>query len=277
MNFITARAGLAATALAAAALAGCNAGRDDQPFVPKTSAAPPVVNGAAPVAPAAPAAPVVSGASADPAKVVKTDAGGASADPAVRRAEHQRKVARREAREAKAHERRAHKRAAAREAALRAKLREARRQEAETAAQQQSGSEVAASKPKPSDSNSIAASDVETQAARDRRADTEARAAVVRYHELLDHHDAAACDMLTARMLESFYGDAGASATQRCRSDVQAITAQVSVEIVRSAASGRNALLDAITHVGDSSVHQGLALVLVDGTWKIDAAKPLED
>jgi hypothetical protein len=207
---------------------------------------------------------------------VKADAGGASADPAVRRAEHQRKVARREAREARAHERRARKRADAREAALRAKLREARRQEAEAAAQQ-SGSEVVATKPKPADTNSISASDVETQAASDRRADSEARAAVVRYHELLDHHDAAACDMLTARMLKSFYGDAGASAMQRCRSDVQAISDRVSVEIVRSAASGHNALLDAITHLGGSSVHQGLALVLVDGTWKIDAAKPLED
>jgi len=279
MSSNPARATLAAAVVAAAMLSGCNVGRDDHPFVPDSNAptqVPPVASGAAPVVPAAPAAPVVSGSAVGQAAPVQADPGGASADPAVRRAVHQRRVARREAREAKARERRAQKRAAAREAALRAKLREMRRQEAAAAAKQAQSENAQASKPKTSNNNKISASDVETQADRDRRADMEARAAVVRYHELLDHHDASACDLLTPKMIHSFYGDAEPAATQHCRSDVQAINARVSVQILRSAASGPHALLDAVTYFATSSVHQGLALVLVDGTWKIDVAKRLD-
>lgn len=276
-----ARAGFAAAIVAAAALAGCSAGRDDHPFVPSASVTPkaPVVSAAAPAATAVvPAAPVVSGASVGQAPAVGADPGGAVADDAaLRKAKHQRKVARREERDAKARERRAHKRAVHREAVLRAKLREARRQQALTAAQEQMQSENSqSSKPKTSDNNKISASDVETQADRDRRADTEARAAVVRYHELLDHHDAAACGLLTANMLHSFYGDDDPGATQRCESAAQSINQRVSVQILRSAASGDHALIDAMTYVGTYSVHQGLALVNDNGTWKIDVVKQLD-
>ena len=281
MSSNLARTGLAAALVAAAALTGCNVGRDDHAFVPESSVTKaPVLNAAAPAAaPVVPAAPVVSGASAGQPAAVAADPGGAAADAAaVRKAAHQRKVARRQAREAKRREHRAQKRAAHREAVLRAKLREARRQQALAAAQQQLQSENAqSSKPKTSDKNKISASDVETQADRDRRADTEARAAVVRYHELLDHHDPAACDLLTPQMLHSFYGNDEPGATQRCRSGVQSINQRVSVQILRSAASGTNALLDTVTYMGTYSVHQGLALVLVDGTWKIDAVKQLDN
>jgi hypothetical protein len=272
MSSNTARASLAAAVVAAAMLTGCSAGRDDSPFVPDTQSTPqaPVVSGAAPVAPAAvPVAPVVSGSST--AEAATVDA--ATAEHAVRKAQHQRKVARRVEREAKARARRAHKRAQAREDALRAKLREARREEAEAAAQQ---SQSESSRPTTSDDNKISGASVETAADRDRRADSEARAAVVRYHELLDHRDGAACDLLTPKLLRSFYGNDDGAA-ERCRAGVESITTRVSVQIERSAASGPNALLDTITYVGENSVHQGLALVLIDGTWKIDAVKQLDD
>ena len=271
MSSTTARAAVAAALVAAAMLAGCSAGRDDSPFIPDTQStpqAPPVV-GAAPVAPAAvpatPAVPVTG-------QSVVTDT--AAADRAVRRAEHQRKVARREEREAKASKRRAAKRAAKREAVLRAKLREARRQEALAAAERAE----AQAKPqtKPSTGNKISGSSVETKASRDARADMEARAAVVRYHALLDQRDPAACDLLTPKMLHSFYGADEPGATERCRAGVEGIDQRVNVQILRSAASGPNALLDTVTYIGETSIHQGLAMALVDGTWKIDVVKRLE-
>jgi hypothetical protein len=272
MSSNTARATVAAALVAAAMLAGCSAGRDDSPFIPDTQSMPqsPPVVGAAPAAPAAvPAAPVISGAATGQAATVDARA----ADRAIRRAEHQRKVARREEREAKAAKHRAAKRAAKREAALRAKLREARRQDALAAAQQV---EAEAKPTKPAKTNVISGSSVETKAERDRRADMEARAAVVRYHELLDQRDADACDLLTPRMLHSFYGNDEPGATERCRAGVEGINQPIKVQILRSAASGPNALLDTVTYIGDTAIHQGLAMALVDGTWQIDVVKRLE-
>ena len=267
MRLLTQRALLVCLA-ATALLTGCSSGRDNaHVYVPDTKSVP-ASSSPAPVVTPAPAtpAPVVAGAAA-----VQPVAAPAKATPS---AERQRKDVRKVLRKEKAAAARAHKRAAAREALLRQKLRQAREDEAKAKAGQQEALDLAANaKPAKGDASPVTGSDVGqvSQADRDKRSEAEARASVVRFHELLDKHDTAACDLLTPRLLKSIYGEDDPAA--KCAAGVAAITGRVSVQILRSAASGRHALLDTITYYGDQSVHQGLALVLVDGTWLIDVVQ----
>jgi hypothetical protein len=265
---------LLASLTSVALLTGCSSGRHASVYVPNTKP----MAGAAVVAPVvaptpAPApAPVVAGASAEqPAAAPAKDAKRTKAQRA-----HDRKVLRKE----RASAARARKRAAARQAYLRQKLNEARSEEAKAKAGQQEALDLAAdAKPAKGDKAPISASDVSdiSQTERDKRSDAEARASVVRFHELLDKHDKRACDLLTPKLLHSIYGDDDPGAGQRCAAGAEGITDRVSVQILRSAASGRHALLDTVTYIGDSSIHQGLALVLVDGTWLIDVVQRQED
>lgn len=265
---------LLASITSAALLTGCSSGRHAQVYVPDTK----------PVADAAVAAPVVTPAPAPAPVVAAVSAEQPAAAPATakhaKRTKAQRAHDRKLLRKQRASAARAHKRADAREALLRKKLNSARSEEARAKAERQEALDLAAaSKPAKGDKAPVTGSDVTevSQAERDRRSDAEARASVVRFHELLDKHDKRACDLLTPKLLHSIYGDDDPGAGQRCAAGAEGITERVSVQILRSAASGRHALLDTVTYVGDNSIHQGLALVLVDGTWLIDVVQRQPD
>lgn len=259
------RLGVAAAALAAAVLAaGCGAGRQSPQFG---------ADAASPSGRAVPAAPVtqpppVVVAGPDRKLIAERDAAAAAAarsEQAADRAEQQRRAARRRLREERRQAAGARRRAAAREALLRRAL--AARREA-------AGAGAGAGTPS-GPSAPIAASDVtgsSLAADRDRRSDAESRAAVVRFHELLNARDARACDMLTPRLLEAINGSAP-GALDRCRAGVRAITAPVSVVIAESRARGNRAVIAAVSRMGDREAAQTLRLVLVDGTWMIDAVE----
>lgn len=249
----------AATSLLAA---GCGTGRDTEAFLPAGS------DPATPVAEAPPApAPVVVGAP-DAAAAPEPAAG---ADRALTQAERERRAARRELREERGKARRARKRAAAREAFLREALSSATRRK--TAAKKPAAP-ASGSAPASEPSAPITASDVSTRdlvAERNRRSDAEARAAVIRFHELLDRRDVRACSLLTPALLEAVHGSD--RPLERCHEAVAAITADVSVQISESRAHGARAAIAVVSRWGDNEVAQTLRLVLENGTWLIHAVE----
>lgn len=261
-----------ATVLAASSLAaaGCGSGKDTDAFLP---ADPPVA--ATPVAPA-PAAPVIVGGPSQEAvagaPAMSGDVARARAADAARfaeRADERRKEARRELRDEREKAERARKRAEQREAALRAALADARK-DAREAARPVTRPAPATLPAEPT----IGASDVgrDLVGERNARSDAEARAAVVRQHELLDRRDTRACDLLTPAAMTAAFG-AAEGALERCQAMVRALTEAVSVTIESSRADGRRATLDVVVHYGDTDLPQTLALALVGGTWMIDGAQ----
>ena len=252
-------------AAVAAGAAGCGSGKDTDAFLP---ADPPVA--ATPVVPP-PAAPVIVGGPSQ-AVVAERDLARAQAADAARaaqEAEDNRKAARSELREEREQAERARKRALQREAVLRAALTDARK-DAKDAARPAARPAPAAPPAEPT----IGASDVGRDLVKERnaRSDAEARAAVIRQHELLNRRDARACDLLTpAAMAASFGEEEGA--LERCRAMVGALTEAVSVTIQSSRAEGRRATLDIVVHYGDADLPQTLELKLVDGTWLVDRSE----
>lgn len=241
---------------AALLLAGCGDGRQSQAFVPAAPAPAPTVASAPPVS-----APPVFGtkASANTAPATsEADAAAKRSARAAHRAEHRRQVARRQLRHERNTADRAHKRAVLRELALRKQLAAAK---AKNQAAQQASPPV---DPK------ITASDVAPNTSAQHN--TEARAAVVRYHELLNDRDIESCRLMTTALLHAIYGE-DAAAMDRCRSTVRSLTGPVSVVIDDSAAKGTRARVHVISTIGDQDIHQALRLVLVGGTWLIDAVQ----
>jgi hypothetical protein len=214
-------------------------------------------------------APVVIGAP-DEKVLEERDAAQAAAAAnlgAATEAEKKRKEARKDLREERQKAQRAAARAEAREARLRKALREA--------AQQREAEEASAATPKPvtQQAQPITGSSVGAPtlvAERDKRSAAEARAAVVRMHELLNERDARSCDLLTEKLLTAVYG-AEDGAIDRCRAAVEATTFPVAVTISETRAHGRAASVAAISKLGDSTFEQTFTLVLVDGTWLVDA------
>lgn len=255
------------TAIALAGLvSGCSSGRQQaQVYVPETQT--PTVAQAAP----APILPVVT--EEEPASATAPAPAGTAAEEAAdkRRDARERREARRELREERARAARARKRAEAREEALRIQLSEARRRT--------EGAGTVAAAPAPAEPSApITASDVsEAQPLeRNARSEAEARAAVVRFHQLLDNRNSVACWMLTPRMLETYYGKDQTAALHRCRDAVHAIQGKVSVTVTAVEAEGRQATLDVVTRQGDAEQAQTLSMRLVDGSWLLDTveAKP---
>jgi hypothetical protein len=256
---------IAALALVATVLmAGCGSGRNPPSFGAGATPA-----GAVQAAPTTQAPPVVV-AGPDRKVLEERDAASAAAAAgraAAAKAEADRKAARDALSDERAKAARARERAATREAALRQAL------AAKARADKRSQADPASPKPVSQGSQPIGASDVDgadLAAERDRRSDAEARAAVVRFHELLDERDARSCDLLTTRLLTALYGTE-ADALDRCRAAVRSVTSHVSVVISESRAHGRYATVAVVSRMGDSQVAQTLHLVLVDGTWLIDA------
>ncbi|MFL5844404.1 MAG: hypothetical protein ACJ762_06890 [Solirubrobacteraceae bacterium] len=247
---------------ATACAAGCGSGRDSARFMPDE----PVVT---PSAQAATAVPQVVVAAPAPAPAVGKPEPAKATPPAAKNA----KAADRRLREERAKARRAHRRAAAREARLRDELAAARQTEGH-----QAGEDIAAETPtppvtRPAEDPPISASDTSDDlvTARNRRSDAEARAAVIRFHELLDRHDPASCALLTERLLTEVYGSE--DPLGRCAAAAQAISARVSVVIAESRAYGRAATIAVVTTIGDQAIPQTLRLVLTDGTWRLDAVE----
>jgi hypothetical protein len=257
---------LALTALLAvltATAAGCGTGKDTSRYMGSGVVETPVAEEAAKPAP------VVIGAPDDELIQERDTAKAAAAANlgAAAEAEKKRKQARRELRE----ERQKAQRAAARAEEREAKLRKALR----AAAKQREAEQAAAATPKPVSQaeQPITGSSVGTTtlvAERDRRSAAEARAAVVRMHELLNERDPRSCDLLTEKLLHAVYG-AEDGALERCRAAVAATTFPVAVVVSESRAHGRSASVAAISKLGDSSYEQTFTLVLVQGTWLVDA------
>lgn len=262
---------LALTTLSVAAAlfaAGCGSGRDQESFLPDAPAA---------------ATPSVQGATAIPQVVVagpkqeildERDAAKANAaaslDSALA-ADEKRKATAKQLREEREKAERAHKRAARRERALEKELAAARAQD--KADKAQADRVVPDATPKPATDAPITASDTGSDliAERNKRADLEARAAVLRFHELLNQRDARSCDLLTDKLLTDFYG--AEDPAGRCRAAVDAISAQVSVVIAESTTYGKASTLAVVTHIGDQDIPQTMHLLLVDGTWRLDAVE----
>lgn len=249
----------AAVLAGALLLAGCGDGRQSQAVVPVEPAPTPTVASAAPVA-----APPVFGteatANAAPATGEADAAAAKRSARATHRAEHRRQVAQRRLRHERNTAERARKRAVLRELALRRQLAVAKANVKATPQQ-----EMAA----PVDP-SIAASDVPPNTAAQHN--IEARAAVLRFHELLNDRDVESCTLVTSKLLHAIYGkDPGAM--ERCRSTVRSLTVPVSVVIDNSAAKGSRARVHVISRIGDQDIHQTLRLVLVSGSWLLDAVE----
>jgi hypothetical protein len=257
------RLALATLLIAGTALsAGCGSGRDTEAFLtPGAGDAP------AAVVPAPEPAPVVI-AGPDQEVLDERDAAKASAAAnltAAEQAEKKRKAARRELREEREKAERARKRAAARETTLREAL-------ADAAERRRVAAQAESATPKPQADAPISGSSVEgatLQADRDRRSTAEARAAVIRLHELLDARDARACDVITPKLLSATYG-AQDGALERCRAAIASITSDVRVVIARTEAHGKRATVGMVTRMFDTDVFQTMHLVLVDGTWMVD-------
>ena len=256
------------TLAAAAALTatGCGSGKDTDAFLPTD---PPV--SAAPSVPPAAAAPVIVGGPSEEIvaerDLAATQAAGAIT--AAQEADERRKEASRELREEREKAERARERHQARQERLRKALAEARKDEGADAARPAARPAPAAPKPQAT----IGASDVgrDLTDERNARSDAEARAAVIRFHELLDRRDAGSCELLTQVALDALYGTEP-GAIDRCRAMVGALSEAVSVTIEASRADRDRALLDIVVHYGETDLPQTMALVLVDGTWKIAAA-----
>jgi hypothetical protein len=252
---------LASTVLAA----GCSAGRDTPTF---GAGATPSAGAGVQAAPVTDVPPVIVSAP-DAQALRERDAAAADATHSreiAAQARARRNAARHELRKERTKAARAHRRAAARERRLRAALGGALAPRRST---------PAPSPPVSGHSAPIAASDVggtDLAAERDRRSDTEARASVVRFHELLDQRDAHSCMLLTPRFLHVLYG-AEDDAGSRCAEATRSIGAAVSVVIADSRAHGRRASVAVISRMGDAEVAQTLHLLLVDGTWLIDAVE----
>lgn len=262
------RFALTTLALLATVLAtGCGSGRDSQAFLPDAAPA------TASAPPAASAVPQVVVAGPKQALVDQRDAAAADAQASrevAAKAAADRKAAREELRKERAKAKKLRKRAAARELALQTALL------AETKKSKQSTTSGQPATPKPDRepvSAPISASDTGSQlvAERNRRSDAEARAAVVRFHELLDRHDARSCDLLTDKLLKAFYGEE--NAMDRCREGAASISAPVSVVIAESRTYGKVSSLAVVTKIGDQEFPQTMHLVLVDGTWLVDAVE----
>jgi len=242
--------------------AGCGSGRDSEAFLPDETAT---------TAPAAPREiPQVVVAGPKQALLDERDAAAADAQDsraAAVAADARRKAARRELREERAKSRRVSKRAGTRETKLKAALVTAR--EKKRAGEK---SEAAAPEPQTNEPDApITASDTTGKdliAERNRRSDAEARAAVLRFHELLDRRDVRSCDLLTEKLLLKIYGTEDPMA--RCHAAVAAISSSVSGVITDSRTNGKASSVGVITRIGEQEQSHTMHLVLVDGTWLFD-------
>jgi hypothetical protein len=247
--------------------AGCGSGRNTEAFLPAAEPA----TASAPVA--ASAIPQVVVAGPKQALIDERDAAAAEAKAsrqAAAEADRKRQVARRELRKERAKAKRDRRRAAHREAELQSALVAAEKSKPKPA------SVPAPATPKPARepaSAPITASDTGSQLVteRNRRSDAEARAAVLRFHQLLDGRDARSCDMLTAKLLAAVYG--AEDTLGRCRAAVAQIASTVSVVIAESRTSGKASSVAVVTTIGDQQFPQTMHLVLVDGSWLFDAVE----
>jgi hypothetical protein len=237
-------------------LGGCGSGRQTATYDTGAAEQAEATAGApsSPVVIAAPKGPLVAARDAAAADAAASRKAAAEADA-------KRKAARKELRKERAEA----KRAAVREMLLRGAL-------AAKSKAKDDGAQDATPAPKvdgtaPIGASDVAGSDLATE--RDRRSDAEARAAVVRFHELLDASDARACDLMTPRLLAEVHGNSP-GALDRCRAAVSANTAPVSVVIAESRAHGKRASVAVVSHLGEAQATQTMYLVLVDGTWLID-------
>jgi hypothetical protein len=263
---------LALTALSIVAVlfaAGCGSGRDKSAFLPDTPAATPNVQGATAIPQVVVAGPKQE--ILDERDAAKASAA-ASLDSALA-ADDKRKATAKKLHDEREKAQGAHKRAVRREHALEKQLAEAEAAR-KAAAKANADRDVAAGPtPKPAADAPITASDTgaDLVAERNKRSDLEARAAVLRFHELLDHRDARSCDLLTDKLMTDFYG--AEDPEGRCRAAVEAIDAEVSVVIAESTTYAKTSTLAVVTHIGDQEIPQTMHLVLVDGTWELDAVE----
>lgn len=235
---------------AALLLSACGAGRTGQGFgatrtvtVTKQVGAPPVISAAPSGAAATAAAP-------------GAPAGASTADKKTAEIKLElRKERRREAL--------ARKHAAARERKLRKQL----------AGVRVKGAHATGRKPPPPAAAPVRGSDTSgtTQADGDVQS---ARAQVVTFHELLNSHDPAACDLMTPRLLTVYYGPDPAQAPARCRATVQSLTLPVSATIEGAGVRDGLIRVRVVSHMGDATRRQTLVMQLVDGQWLIDAVQP---
>lgn len=256
----------ALAAATAAVLGGCADGRSDEPLTRAAAAAPQRVAAAPAVAAPAPRPPAdaaiatigsgAGGTAAAPAASTAADAAASTAADAVAARAHRR------AQRARLALREERKRAKAREKRLRSRLATARRQRAERASSQKA--------PAPQ----ISASDVGAPAPVTEDPDVlSARSQVIAFHRLLDRRAPSACDLMTPRLLADRYGPGDAAG--RCRAAVETIDARVRGRVLAAAAR------DGIVHVrvrsqmGAYARVQDIDLVLVGGTWRIDALRPV--
>ncbi|MEJ7783650.1 MAG: hypothetical protein WKF96_02530 [Solirubrobacteraceae bacterium] len=256
---------IVAALLSTVLAAGCGSGRNAEAFLPDE----PATVASAPPAQSEVPQVVVAGpkqALLDERDAAATDAKDSRA--ATVAAEARRQAARRTLREERAESRRVSERAAAREEKLKGALLTAREPRSDT------GVEPASPQPDRDTADvPITASDTgpDLMAERDRRSDAEARAAVLRFHELLDRRDVRACDLLTEKLLVASYGNE--DPLNRCRAAVSSLSSAVGVTIVESRTHGKASSVAVITRIGEQEYPQTMHLVLVNGTWLFDAVE----
>jgi hypothetical protein len=258
------RAHLASTTLIGVALvaAGCGGHTASREFgaLPSSqgqvqAAAPPVVVAEPAPATATPAAPAVAAATPDTAALAKSK-------KAEKRLRHDRLVAARRLRATRAAAAKARKHAAAREKRLKDEL---------AAAKVVMPAVRAKHAPHRASSAPLTASDVNTD--ENARA---ARVAVVRFHQLLDQHDGAACSLLSTRFLNDHFPGADTDAQRSsCRTGVAGLDRSVSVLVESSGSEPGGAWVKVIATYGDQQRPEIIHLVPFIEAWLIDSVAPV--
>jgi hypothetical protein len=244
---------------AALPLAGCSAGRSNPGFgadetqtvtVNHQVGAPPVISAAPTGGAAAATAPVTARDTASDKDVAKR------LEKAQKRAKHADRALRHERRRAAA----ARKRAAAREHKLRHQL-----ESVHVKGTHVNHRATRPQRPAPIHGSDVTTVDPDVAAARSQ---------VTTFHRLLNQHDPAACDFLTTRLLNAYYGPDPDQAPARCRATVQDLHGHVGVRIESVQAHDGVVRVRAVSLMDKTARRQTLVLTLVGGQWLIDAVQP---
>lgn len=103
-----------------------------------------------------------------------------------------------------------------------------------------------------------------------------ARVTVVRFHDLLNAHDADACSLLSVRFLHDHFAGADADAQRAsCRNGVQSLNSPVSVLIESSGSDASGAWAKVVSRFGDTQRPQIIHLVRFFNAWMIDSVEPV--
>lgn len=101
-----------------------------------------------------------------------------------------------------------------------------------------------------------------------------ARVIVVRFHDLLNAHDGAACDLLSVHFLAAHFAGDGADAQRaNCQAAVESLQTPVSVLVEGSGTESTGVWVRVVSHFGDQDEPRVMHLVVFGRAWLIDSVE----